>query len=82
MKQATELNRITNRGLKPLPEMSVSEWADNYRMLSSGISAEPGKYRTSRAPYQREVMDSFTEPGVWKSVAKFCSQSGKSESAR
>ena len=79
MKQATELNRITNRGLKPLPEMSVSEWADNYRMLSSGISAEPGKYRTSRAPYQREVMDSFTQPGVWKSVAKFCSQSGKSE---
>ena len=79
MKQASELNRITNKGLKPLPEMSVSEWADNYRMLSSGISAEPGRYKTSRAPYQREVMDSFTQPGIWKAVAKFCSQSGKSE---
>lgn len=79
MKQASELLRITNKGLKPLPELSVSKWADRYRMLSSGISAEPGRYRTNRAPYQREVMDSFTKPGIWKVVAKFCSQSGKSE---
>ena len=43
MKAASKLwQYISTRGLKPLPKTSVSEWADNYRMLSQGISAEPG----------------------------------------
>mgnify|MGYP002509026688 CR=1 FL=1 len=35
--------------------MTVSEWADEYRRLSSESSAEPGRWRTSKAPYQREI---------------------------
>ena len=62
---------ISHRGLEPLPEMTVSEWADRYRMLSSGISAEPGKWKTSRAPYQKEIMDAFTQPGVHR-VTRRC----------
>ena len=37
--------------------MSVADWADAYRMLSSKSAAEPGRWRTSRTPYLREIMD-------------------------
>ena len=45
------------RGLAPEPTLSVSEWADTYRVLSSTASAEPGQWRTARTPYLREIMD-------------------------
>lgn len=70
---------ISQNGLRPLPKTTVSEWADNYRMLSQGLSAEPGRWRTSRAPYQKEIMDAFTQPGVRRVVVKSCSQIGKSD---
>lgn len=74
---ANELNVYTARhGLKPLPKTPVSEWADNYRILSTG-AAEPGKWRTARAPYQQEIMDAFTQPGVHRVVVKSCAQVGK-----
>lgn len=80
MKTAHELWRyVSENGLRPLPRTSVSAWADNYRMLSSGVSAEPGRWRTSRAPYQKEIMDAFTEPGITRVVVKSCSQVGKSD---
>lgn len=44
-------------GLKPDPQLSVSEWADQYRYLTSTSAAEPGLYRTSRVPFNREIMD-------------------------
>lgn len=79
MKAPNKLIRIVLReGLKPIPKTSVSEWADTYRTLSEG-SAEPGKWRTDRAPYQKEIMDAFTQSGVRKVVAKTASQVGKSD---
>ncbi|CAA7615048.1 phage terminase large subunit family protein [Magnetospirillum sp. SS-4] len=44
-------------GLRPDPLLTVSEWADRHRVLSSRASAEPGRYRTARTPYLREIMD-------------------------
>lgn len=80
MKTARELwQYISKNGLKPLPKTSVSQWADNHRMLSSGISAEPGKWKTSRAPYQKDIMNAFTEPGIYRVVVKSSSQIGKSD---
>lgn len=79
MKTAIELWRyVSQKGLKPLLKTSVSEWADNYRILSTG-SAEPGRWKTSRAPYQKDIMDAFTQPGIHRVVAKLASQSGKSD---
>lgn len=79
MKSADALWRyVSERGLRPLPKTSVSEWADSYRMLSN-TSAEPGRWKTSRAPYQKEIMDAFTQPGVHEVVVKSCSQIGKSD---
>jgi hypothetical protein len=47
-------------GLKPDPLMTVSEWADRYRMLSSRAAAEPGRYRTKRTPDMKEIMDALS----------------------
>lgn len=44
-----------------------------------GISAEPGKWKTSRAPYQKDIMNAFTEPGIHRVVVKSSSQIGKSD---
>lgn len=78
MKTAKELwQYVSKMGLKPLPKTSVSQWADDYRMLSQGLSAEPGRWKTSRAPYQRDIMDAFTQPGINRVVVKSASQVGK-----
>jgi phage terminase large subunit GpA-like protein len=47
-------------GLQPDPDLTVSEWADQHRRLSSKSSAEAGQWRTSRAPYLREIQDSLS----------------------
>ena len=50
--------------LTPPPNLTVSEWADQFRMLSPEASAEPGRWRTARAPHTRGLMDAFTDPTV------------------
>jgi len=47
--------------LKPSEVLMVSEWADKYRILSRTSSAEPGRWRTKRAPYLKEPMDCLSE---------------------
>ena len=43
-------------GLKPDPYMYIDEWADEYRKLPKGASAEAGQYRTERMPYLKDLM--------------------------
>ena len=54
---SSSILRIWNRGLRPEPQLTVAEWADQYRMLSSKSSNAPGKWRTARTPYLREIME-------------------------
>ena len=74
-----ELARYTFHMFHPPEAQTVSEWADKNRILVSESSAEPGAWRTDRAPYQREIMDSFTQPGIWQIVIMASAQVGKSE---
>lgn len=71
--------RIAKDVMMPPPDMTVSEWADAYRQLSSESSAEPGQWRTDRAPYQREIMDAVTDPRYEDIVIMASAQVGKSE---
>ncbi|NDF12504.1 MAG: phage terminase large subunit family protein, partial [Proteobacteria bacterium] len=57
----------------------MSQWADNYRQLSSEASAEPGKWYTERAPYQREMMDAVNDATVETVVIMSSAQVGKTE---
>lgn len=65
--------------MKPPDDLTVTEWAEQKRYLSSESSAEPGLWRTSRTPYLREPMDAFTDPKVRRIVMVAASQVGKSE---
>lgn len=50
--------------LVPPPLMTVSPWADEFRYVSRRVSPEPGRWRTDRTPYLREIMDSFNDSSV------------------
>lgn len=76
---AAELLRYTYELFRPPANDTVSQWADKHRWLVSESSSEPGPWRTDRAPYQREIMDAFTQPGIWEIVIKASAQVGKSE---
>ena len=66
------------KAFKPTERYTVSEWADNFRVLTS-VSAEPGRWRTNRTPYLKEPMDRFTDPLIEKIVLCFGAQLGKTE---
>jgi len=55
-------------GLKPDERLSVSEWSDKYRYLSTRASAEPGLWRTSRTPYLKEILDSLSNGSAVEEV--------------
>jgi phage terminase large subunit GpA-like protein len=68
-------------GLRPEAPLTVSEWADKHRRLSSKASAEPGPWRTGRTPYLREPMDCLSSTSsVQRVVMMFAAQTGKTES--
>lgn len=69
---------VANR-LRPPPDLTVSQWADAYRMLSSEASAEPGRWKTDRAHYQKGILDAINDPNVEGIVVMSSAQVGKTE---
>lgn len=61
----------------PPPDIKISEWAEENRILSPEYAAEPGKWSNDRAPYQVEMMDAILDPEVEKVVCMTSSQVGK-----
>ena len=74
-----KLFRHMARAVSPPPVLTVSEWADRYRKLSSESAAEPGQWNTDRAPYQRDIMDSINDPMVEDIVIMSSAQVGQTE---
>lgn len=65
--------------MAPPPKLTVSQWADRFRKLSSEASAEPGQWRTDRAPYQRGILDAVCDNNVETVVVMSSAQVGKTE---
>lgn len=65
--------------LAPPPKLTIDQWADKYRILSSKSSAEPGKWNTDRAPYQRGIMQAISDSKTEIIVLKMGAQVGKTE---
>jgi phage terminase large subunit GpA-like protein len=57
----SELTRQILAGFKPPPRLRLSEYADEYAVMT-GNAAEKGRWST--LPYQREILDAFTDPTV------------------
>lgn len=65
--------------LKPPPNLTLSQWADEYRVLSAESAARPGKWHTDNAPYQREIMDAISDQKTEKIVIMSAAQLGKTD---
>lgn len=65
---------------KPKPRLSISQWSDQFRYIARGTGPEPGRWKTARAPYTREIMDVFNSPENMV-VVMASSQVGKTEIA-
>lgn len=74
-----ELFRDIAKIMAPPPDLTVSQWADKYRVLSPESSSESGRWNTDRAPYQREIMDAASDPEVDTVVIMSSAQVGKTE---
>lgn len=58
------------RGLQPDPNMTVDEWSDQFMVIPKDSGAnEYGKYRTSRTPHARQVMQALSDRHPCKRVA-------------
>ena len=69
----------TKKTWTPPPNLKISDWADTYRKLSAESSAEAGQWRTSRAEYQRDIMDAFNDPNINRIVFMKSAQVGATE---
>lgn len=68
-------------GFRQRKIVPVSEWADDYRVLTQESSAEVGRFKTSRTPYLKEVMDALSYNSIYQEVIFLKgSQIGASES--
>lgn len=57
--EVTEYQKEALKFLKPPEDITVSEWADKYRILDVKTSAMPGPWRTEQTPYLKGIMDEF-----------------------
>jgi len=48
------------KGVRPRGRLTVSQWSDNHRVLSSKGSGEVGRWRTARNPMLREIQDALS----------------------
>lgn len=57
------------RACRPRKRVTVSQWADEHRMLTSKSSGVPGPWRTARVPPAREIMDCLSVSSPVRSVS-------------
>jgi phage terminase large subunit GpA-like protein len=77
---AAEVIQSAAQAWAPPERLTVSQWADRYRVLTGKAAAEPGPWRTSRTPYLREIMDALSAHSAATDVVFMAaSQVGKSE---
>lgn len=55
-------------GLKPEPILTVTQWAEQHRILNTKGSAEAGPYRVARTPYLRKIMDCMSARSPYRRV--------------
>jgi len=79
MTDATTLVTGWASAAEPPPTLTVSQWADTYRMLPETSGARGGHWRTETTPYLRGIMDAVHEPGVRTIAVRKAAQLGGSE---
>lgn len=65
--------------VRPPEKLSAADWTDKYAFLSPEGSAQPGKVYISNAEYQREPLESLSDPRFQTIVLDWPSQVGKTQ---
>jgi phage terminase large subunit GpA-like protein len=60
----SEVEKAWRSSWKPPEKYTPSDWAERNYVLPVHGNAEPGKFRFSRTPYLRGIVDAVVEPGV------------------
>ena len=63
----------------PVEELTVSDWAERYRVLDEKSAGRPGKWDNSLTPYLRGVMNAFNDPTLRQITFMKASQLGGTE---
>lgn len=74
------LFRALEAGTRPVEDLTISEWADRYRVVAAESGSPwPGPFRTERVPYLREPQDCLHPDHPARRVtARWAAQLGKS----
>ena len=64
----------------PPEKLTVSKWAEKYRILDSRTSALPGQWSNTKTPYLKEIMDELNNPYTEEIVFVKPTQVGGTES--
>jgi phage terminase large subunit GpA-like protein len=72
MSPAEALLRKVKGNWAPPQQISTSEWADKNFYLSPEYAAEHGRWRT--LSFQKEPLDTLSDPTVWQTVIRSCTQ--------
>jgi phage terminase large subunit GpA-like protein len=68
--------------IKPPPILTITQWSDTYRKISSEFASEPGDWRTDKMPCMRAIMDACSPSDPAKKIVIVKpSQSGGTEAA-
>ncbi len=73
------LSAKTLQKLRPLPDASVWEICDQYRVLSAETAESPGPWRTDVVPHLKEPLECYRNKSVQKIILKFGIQLAKTE---
>ncbi len=77
------LNRVTReryrRHCRPLPRLTMSEWAERYRVLSPEATANHGPWQNAQVPYLAAIMDAVSDRTTQEIVVVSPSQAAKTE---
>lgn len=73
------IETIIKDTLAPPEDLSISEWADKYRVLSRESSAEAGRWETERTPYMKVIFDCVTDTTTKTITIMSSAQVGKTE---
>lgn len=74
------LNKVFSTALQtlePPPRLNLSEWCDEHRILSKEYNPIGGRWDTSTAPYQKEILDAIGDYKTQEIVLMTSAQVGK-----
>ena len=63
--------------IRPPPKLTISQWAEKNRVVSSEETSAPGPWFSDRVPYMVEIMDAISDPKTEKVVIICGAQMGK-----